>query len=133
MCQRVAAFKPLSGWAIELLCEKSLGSSFNPMPPGEAFRRVMEAVASGIFLPGGTGLLDPCEKDKVDAASTLTAQEREDMTAAAQQALRLVAFRQIHKVLGIEPLKPIRNRKRRADSSANAENAESAKVQKKDE
>lgn len=52
LCQRVAAFKPLSAWAIELLCEKAIGSNFGPVPPGEAFRRVLEAVSSGIFLPG---------------------------------------------------------------------------------
>jgi len=52
MCQRVAAFKPLSGWAVELLCEKAIGSNFSPMPPGEAFRRTMEAISTGIFLPG---------------------------------------------------------------------------------
>lgn len=129
MCQRVAAFKPLSGWAIELLCEKAIGSNFGPVPPGEAFRRVLEAVSSGIFLPGGTGLLDPCEKDKTDAAERLTAQEREDITAAAQQALRSCAFRQLHKVLGVEPLKPNANRKRRAPSASEAaEPAKQAKV-----
>lgn len=52
LCHRVPAFKPLSNWAIELLCEKSLSSSFQPLGPGEAFRRVLEAIASGIFLPG---------------------------------------------------------------------------------
>ena len=52
MCQRVAAFKPLTGWAIELLCEKAIGSNFGPVAPGEALRRVLEAVSSGIFLPG---------------------------------------------------------------------------------
>ena len=52
ICQRVAAFKPLTGWAIELLCEKAIGSNFGPVAPGEAFRRVLEAISSGIFLPG---------------------------------------------------------------------------------
>jgi hypothetical protein len=33
---------------------------------------------------GGPGLYDPCEKDSVDAASSLTNQEREDITASAQ-------------------------------------------------
>ncbi|XP_066922566.1 zinc finger RNA-binding protein-like [Clytia hemisphaerica] len=131
LCQRSAAFKPLSGWAIELLCEKAIGSSFGPIPPGEAFRRVLEAVSSGVFLPGGTGLIDPCEKEKTDAAANLTAQEREDMTAAAQQALRSFAFRQLHKVLGVEPLKPSGSRKRKAPSTseAAAEPAKQVKVE----
>ena len=33
---------------------------------------------------GGPGLYDPCEKDSIDAASSLTNQEREDITASAQ-------------------------------------------------
>lgn len=52
MCQRVAAFKPLNNWTVELLCEKALASSFQPLGPGEAFRRVLETIASGIVLPG---------------------------------------------------------------------------------
>ncbi len=42
------------------------------------------------ILPGGCGIVDPCEKDKTDAAGNLTAQEREDITSAAQVCLLLV-------------------------------------------
>jgi len=121
LCHRVPAFKPLSNWAVELLCEKSLSSSFQPLGPGEAFRRVLEAVASGLFLPGGTGLLDPCEKERKAANDNMTAQEREDITGAAQHALRLQAFRQLHKILAVEPLKPnpIRSKRRADDIGSN--------------
>lgn len=74
------------------------------MSPGDALRRVFECIASGILLPGGPGLYDPCEKEPRDCAAELSAQEREDITASAQHALRLIAFRQIHKVLGMDPL-----------------------------
>jgi len=131
LCNRVPAFKPLNSWAIELLCEKSLASSFQPLGPGEAFRRVLEAISSGIFLPGGSGLLDPCEKDKKDAAANMCAQEREDITGAAQHALRLQSFRQLHKILAVEPLKPNPNRqKRRAEEAGGSDIAN--KVAKKE-
>lgn len=107
MCQREAAFKPLQCWPLELLCEKALASYPVPIGPGEAFRRVMEALASGILLEGGSGLLDPCEKEITDTAGSLTSQEREEITAAAQNAVRLQAFRQLHKVLGVDPLQPV--------------------------
>ena len=61
-----------------------IGSAMVPMGPGDAFRRVFEAVASGVLLPGSPGLADPCEKDPMDAISNLTAQEAEDITASAQ-------------------------------------------------
>ena len=52
MRNRVPAFKPLGEWAIELLCEKALASSYQPMAPGCAFRRVLEAISSGVLMPG---------------------------------------------------------------------------------
>lgn len=69
---------------MELLCEKTLSSSNAVLSPGDGLRRVFEGISSGLLLPGGPGLLDPCEKDPVDAAAYLTAQQREDITASAQ-------------------------------------------------
>lgn len=85
---------------MELLVEKVISSVPGQvqLSPGDALRRVMEAVAGGILLPGGPGLGDPCEKDSPDAAAALTAQQREDLTCSAQYALRLIAYRQIYKV-----------------------------------
>lgn len=40
-------FQPL-----ELLCEKSIGTANRPMGAGEALRRVLECLASGIVMPG---------------------------------------------------------------------------------
>lgn len=67
-----------------------LSSAGQPQSPGDALRRVMEAVASGILLPGGPGLLDPCEKEPTDAAGNLTLQQREDVTASAQVCYKTV-------------------------------------------
>ncbi|XP_026288097.1 zinc finger RNA-binding protein isoform X4 [Frankliniella occidentalis] len=144
LCQRVPTWAPLHNWPMELLVEKVLSSSPPPpLSPGEALRRVMEALASGIMLPGGPGLLDPCEKEPVDAAGMLTPQQREDITASAQHALRLLAFRQIFKVLGMDQLPPnkfARNRfgtrKRRREGSGGEGNdpeAVDGKKDKKDE
>ena len=69
---------------MELLVEKVISSAAQPLSPGDALRRIMEALASGILLPGGPGLLDPCEKDPADAAGNMLPQQREDITASAQ-------------------------------------------------
>ncbi|XP_074067730.1 spermatid perinuclear RNA-binding protein isoform X3 [Macrotis lagotis] len=92
-------FQPL-----ELICEKSIGTCNRPLGAGEALRRVMECLASGILLPGGPGLHDPCERDPTDALSYMTIQQKEDITHSAQHALRLSAFGQIYKVLEMDPL-----------------------------
>lgn len=63
-------------------CIVSANSDFTK--PGDVFRRVVECVASGLFLPGGMGLFDPCEKGPVDAAANLSAQERANITLSAQ-------------------------------------------------
>lgn len=69
---------------MELLCEKVLSSTSMGLSPGDGLRRVFECISSGILLPHGPGLLDPCEKDPVDAAAYLTPQQREEITASAQ-------------------------------------------------
>uniref|UniRef100_A0A2H6NAV0 DZF domain-containing protein n=1 Tax=Micrurus carvalhoi TaxID=3147026 RepID=A0A2H6NAV0_9SAUR len=93
------SFQPL-----ELLCEKSIGTANRPMGAGEALRRVLECLASGIVMPDGSGIYDPCEKEATDAIGHLDRQQREDITQSAQHALRLAAFGQLHKVLGMDPL-----------------------------
>ncbi|XP_078313931.1 zinc finger RNA-binding protein-like isoform X3 [Crassostrea virginica] len=139
LCQRLPTWTPLNEWAMELLVEKCVSSGGANMSPGDALRRVFESISSGLLLPGGPGLYDPCEKDSIDAASSLTNQEREDITASAQHALRLIAFRQIHKVLGMDPLpapKHLRQRmnprKRRRTDSAPGEGEGEVAGEKKD-
>ena len=38
------------------------GKSPLPLPIGTAFRRALQLLASGIFLPGSQSIGDPCEK-----------------------------------------------------------------------
>lgn len=137
LCQRVPTWGKMPGWATELLVEKVISSAAGPLSPGEAMRRVLECISTGILLPEGPGLLDPCEKEPTDALESVTPQAREDITASAQHALRLLAFRQIHKVLGMESLPAskgsARNRKRRRDVSDAGEGEGEGKKDKKEE
>ncbi|XP_024898837.1 zinc finger RNA-binding protein 2 [Pteropus alecto] len=110
LCQRVPTWRALPDWAMELLVEKALSSAKGPLSPGDAVRRVLECVASGTLLTDGPGLQDPCERDQVDVLGSMTLQEREDITASAQHALRMLAFRQTHKLLGMDPLPPPKSR-----------------------
>lgn len=137
LCQRIPTWGKMPNWAMELIVEKAISSASGPLSPGEALRRVLECIATGILLPDGPGLLDPCEKGQTDALGTMSKQAREDVTANAQHALRLLAFRQIHKVLGMGSL-PVskaaaRNRKRRRDGSDVGEGEADGKKDKKDD
>uniref|UniRef100_A0A8C4HGJ2 Zinc finger RNA-binding protein n=1 Tax=Dicentrarchus labrax TaxID=13489 RepID=A0A8C4HGJ2_DICLA len=137
LCQRVPTWGKMPGWAMELLVEKVISSAAGPLSPGEAMRRVLECISTGILLPDGPGLMDPCEKEPTDALESMMLQAREDITASAQHALRLLAFRQIHKVLGMESLPAskasARNRKRRRDGSETGEGEGEGKKDKKEE
>ncbi|XP_045234832.2 zinc finger RNA-binding protein 2 isoform X3 [Macaca fascicularis] len=106
LCRRVPTWAALPAWAMELLVEKAVSSAAGPLGPGDAVRRVLECVATGTLLTDGPGLQDPCERDQTDALEPMTLQEREDVTASAQHALRMLAFRQTHKVLGMDLLPP---------------------------
>lgn len=141
LCQRIPIWGHISQWAMELLIEKVISSAGCPLTPGECMRRVMEAIASSILI-NGPGLLDPCEKEPEDALATLSKQQREDITVSAQMFLRFIAFRQIYKVLGMEPLPPPKfvgnrnwrfNRKRRRSGTEGADSEADGKMVKKEE
>jgi zinc finger RNA-binding protein len=107
--RRNPTWRQLSQWALELLAEKSISSSLGPCSPGEALRRVLECISSGILLENGPGLHDPCELQATDAIEYLKEQQREDITSSAQMALRLLAFKEIHRILGMDILVNITN------------------------
>ncbi|XP_038559784.1 spermatid perinuclear RNA-binding protein-like isoform X1 [Micropterus salmoides] len=104
MCNRLPVWQPLKGWPLELICEKAIATCNRPLGPGEALRRVMECIASGILLPGGPGVHDPCEREPSDVLSDLSTQQADAITDSAQYALRLLAFGQLYKVLNMDPL-----------------------------
>lgn len=100
---------------MELLTEKTLVSISIPLGPGDAVRRIFETIAGGVILHSKSLisylnsfflekalLKDPCEKENVNVLANIQDQEREDITSSAQHALRLIAFRQIYKILSIE-------------------------------
>ncbi|XP_039252997.2 uncharacterized protein LOC120330203 [Styela clava] len=105
MKRRNSTWNPLSDWALELVIEKALRTSlFGQLTVGEGLRRVLSCLSSGILLADSGGLYDPCEKTPTDVIQSMTLQEREDVTESAHHALRMLVFRQTHKILGIEPL-----------------------------
>jgi len=89
---------------MQLLVQKALESSYSALTAGDALRRVLAALSTGLLLPGGNGIRDPCEREETDASATLTNQQREDITFTSQAYLRLISFMQIHAMLGIEKL-----------------------------
>uniref|UniRef100_A0A8C5WYJ5 Spermatid perinuclear RNA-binding protein n=1 Tax=Laticauda laticaudata TaxID=8630 RepID=A0A8C5WYJ5_LATLA len=130
LCNRVPTWAPLKGWPLELLCEKAIGTCNRPLGAGEALRRVLECLASGILLPGGPGVHDPCEREPTDALSSVTVSQREAITHSAQHALRLSAFGQIYKVLEMDPLPSNKSFQKYSWSGADKEGAGSSALKR---
>ncbi|XP_061680479.1 zinc finger RNA-binding protein isoform X2 [Syngnathoides biaculeatus] len=135
LCKRVPIWRKVPSWAMELLVEKVISSVVGPLSPGEALRRVLECMATGILLSDGSGLLDPCERQPTDALESMKVQDREDVTTSAQHVLRLLAFHQIHEVLGMNSMTKAStpNRKRQWDISDTSEGEGRGKKDKKEE
>ncbi|CAM4910448.1 unnamed protein product [Rotaria socialis] len=86
---------PLSSlnlWCLTLLVYKCQYQP--PNSPTNLFRSVFACLSSGILLPNriGPGIIDPCEKEVVDATAYLTTEERFNLTNYAQTILRLISF-----------------------------------------
>lgn len=54
--------------AMELLVEKVISSAGQPIGPGDALRRIFEAIASGIFLPGNPPVNPPNNNLRIECS-----------------------------------------------------------------
>lgn len=75
-------------------------SADRKLSPSSSLMRVMEVVASGLLMPDGQGIQDPCEREETNVLNNLSLQVREDITKQAQLDLRNIHFRNIHLVIG---------------------------------
>lgn len=107
MSLRVPTWNVLSDWNIQLIVQKALESAERPLPVSDGVRRAFSLLSAGVISKGGTGIVDPCEREPIDCMWEMSVQEREDVTASAQHALRLAAFGNLFKILGIPPLETI--------------------------
>ena len=74
------------------------------MSPSKSIMRIMEVLASGLLMPDGPGIKDPCEREEVDVFEKMSPQMKEDVTRQAQIDLRNIHYRKIHLMLGMERL-----------------------------
>ncbi|KAH7727713.1 double-stranded RNA-binding protein zn72d [Aphelenchoides avenae] len=129
---RLPKWSSMTSWALEVLVEKALASVGHSIGPSASLQRVVQVLASGILLSKDFKLLDPCEVEPVDVFASVAPQDREDITASAQRAVRLIAFNQIHTVLGMsEPLPEMapvpRKRAHNGDASQSDDDVEAKK------
>ncbi|XP_028399713.1 interleukin enhancer-binding factor 2-like [Dendronephthya gigantea] len=91
----------LTPWLIDLLAHRATVSVSNePVTINVAFRRALQLLASGLFLPGSIGIIDPCESGNVRAHSVLSLEEQDAIATSAQTLLRCLSHGAVKEVLG---------------------------------
>ncbi|XP_031574607.1 interleukin enhancer-binding factor 2 homolog [Actinia tenebrosa] len=103
MRKRIAGFSGLTPWLIDLLAHRAamVTSSRQPLNINAAFRRALQLLASGLFLPGSLGIIDPCEGGQVRAHSVLSLEEQDSIATTAQTLLRCLNHGAYNEILGL--------------------------------
>jgi len=100
--RRDPAWANVGDWAMELLVERALFSAGYALTPSKSIMRVLEVIASGLILPEGPGIKDPCEREDLDVFDHLSLQDKESITKQCQEDIRKIHYRKIHEVLGMD-------------------------------
>jgi len=102
--QRFEGLSGLTPWLIDLLSFNSatVPAKHDPLAINVAFRRALQLLSSGIFLPGSVGFIDPCESGQVRVHSVLSLEEQDSLCATAQTLLRVLAHGGFNEILGNE-------------------------------
>lgn len=97
-----SGFQGLTPWLIDLLAHRAtISASMEPLTINVAFRRALQLLASGLFLPGSVGIIDPCESANVRSHSVLSLEEQDAITTCAQTLVRCLSHGAVNEVLGL--------------------------------
>ena len=102
---RFVGLEPMNPWILDLLAHYCImnNPTHQPLPLAPAFKRVLQILSAGFFLPGSLGMLDPCEAGNVRVHTAMTLEQQDQVGYTAQTLLRVLAQGGMKKVIGIDP------------------------------
>lgn len=101
---RFEGFTALTTWMIDLLAHHAVmnNPSRQPLPINVAFRRCLQLLSAGLFLPGSAGITDPREQGSVRVHTVLTLEQQDQICYTAQTLLRILSHGGYRQILGFE-------------------------------
>ena len=77
--KRFAGFAPLTPWMLDLLAHYAIlnNPSRAALTLTAAYRRILQLLSAGFFLPGSAGIADPCEGGSVRVHTVMTLEEQD--------------------------------------------------------
>ncbi|XP_065169912.1 interleukin enhancer-binding factor 2 homolog isoform X2 [Atheta coriaria] len=101
---RFEGFEPLTPWMLDLLAHFAImnNPSRQAVPINQAFRRVFQLLAAGLFLPGSAGITDPCEGGNLRIHTAMSLEQQDTCCLTAQTLLRVLSHGGYKHILGLE-------------------------------
>lgn len=91
--RRFEGLEPLSPWMLDLLAHNAILN--NPgrqaLPINIAYRRCLQLLSAGLFLPGSASITDPCEGNNMRVHTAMTLEQQDQVCLTAQTILRVLA------------------------------------------
>ncbi|GJQ73780.1 hypothetical protein Trydic_g18720 [Trypoxylus dichotomus] len=99
---RFDGFEPLNPWMLDLLAHFAImnNPSRQALPINQAFRRVFQLLAAGLFLPGSAGITDPCEGGNIRIHTAMSLEQQDICCLTAQTLLRVLSHGGYKHILG---------------------------------
>ncbi|XP_040188741.1 LOW QUALITY PROTEIN: interleukin enhancer-binding factor 2 [Rana temporaria] len=101
---RFAGFEPLTPWILDLLAHYAVmnNPARQPLALNIAYRRCLQILAAGLFLPGSVGITDPCESGNFRVHTVMTLEQQDMVCYTAQTLVRILSHGGFRKILGLE-------------------------------
>nr|QBH73938.1 interleukin enhancer binding factor [Frankliniella cephalica] len=99
--KRFDGLEPLSPWMLDLLAHNAIlnNPSRQALPINIAYRRCLQLLAAGLFLPGSASITDPCEANNMRVHTAMTLEQQDLVCLTAQTLLRVLSHGGFQRIL----------------------------------